>query len=118
MDALALSIKRESEAPAEPGAPGPVVRRSRVQLGLRAGGCERLGRVPAHASRRCQAQPLPHTRACSAPALTVLWACDGPPRIHARPPGRSNIAAPPCPAMPSRHLRCPTRPHAIAKRDG
>jgi hypothetical protein len=54
----------------------------------------------------------------SAPAVTVLRACDESPRIHARPPGRSNIAAPPCPAMPSRHVRCPTRPHAIAKRDG
>lgn len=54
----------------------------------------------------------------SAPAVTVLRACDESPRIHARPPGRSNIAAPPCPAMPSRHVRCPTRPHAISKRDG
>ena len=70
---------------------------------------------------RCEAPPLPHRVLARASALPVLRgeaACDEAPRIHARRPGRSNVAAPPCPAMPSRHARCPTRPNAIAKRDG
>jgi hypothetical protein len=117
MDALALAINGNRRHPRSLEPRGRLCVAPVSSLGCAPGGCERFGRVPAHASRRCQAPPCraPELRA---PALAVLRACDEPPRIHARPPGRSNIAAPPCPAMPSRHLRCPTRPHAIAKRDG
>jgi hypothetical protein len=118
MDALALAINGNWKHPRSLEPWGRLCVAPVSSLGCAPGGCERLGQVPAHASTRCQAPPLPHAHACSPRRPLRSFGRATSRRASMRGhPGRSNIAAPPCPAMPSRHV-CPTRPNAIAKRDG
>jgi hypothetical protein len=65
MDALALAINGNRRHPRSLEPRGRLCVAPVSSLGCAPGGCERFGRVPAHASRRCQAPPLPRTRACS-----------------------------------------------------
>ena len=109
MDALALAISATGGTPGG-RRPGPIVRRPVSSWAAQPWRAAML-RTRSGASR-----PVHRGWCAAAAALACLLArrpwCSGASGVRrgAAPPcaaaRRSNIAAPPCPAMPSRHVRC------------